>query len=68
MFLVVPLDPGNITIVRIQAEDTSALVSWMVKSQDACSSSPVNHTVFYRTHSGRQFSEATTRNRCLKLS
>lgn len=68
MFLVVPLDPGNVTIVSIQAEDTSALVSWKVKSQDACSGITVNYTVFYRTHNGRQLSEATTDSRCLKRS
>lgn len=68
MFLVFPLDPGNITIGSIQAEDTSALVSWQVKSQDACKGVAVNYTVFYRTHNGSQFSEATTDDRCVKLS
>lgn len=60
MFRAAPLDPGNISIISIQAEDTSALVSWKVESQDACSGTTVNYIVFYRSHNQRQFSEATT--------
>ncbi|XP_056873427.1 interleukin-6 receptor subunit beta-like [Takifugu flavidus] len=48
-------DPGNITIVSIQAEDTSVLVRWKEESQDACRGVTVNYTVFYRIHNGRQF-------------
>ncbi|KAA8583052.1 hypothetical protein FQN60_015598, partial [Etheostoma spectabile] len=44
-------DPGNITI-RVQANDKSALVSWHVNSQEACSGAAVNYTVFYRTQDG----------------
>lgn len=58
IFLVL-LDPGNINITTILAEDTSALVSWKVKAQDACSGVSVNYTIFYRTHNGRQFSKGT---------
>lgn len=60
IFLVGPLDPGNITIVSIQAEDTSVLVRWKVTSQDACGGVTVNYTVFYSTDNGRQFSKANT--------
>lgn len=67
MLLAVPLDPGNVTIVNVQAEDTSALVTWLVESQDACSGITVKYTVVYSSHDGRQFSEATTHARCVKL-
>ncbi|XP_035851389.1 interleukin-6 receptor subunit beta-like isoform X2 [Sander lucioperca] len=43
--------PGNVTI-RVKANDKSALVSWDVKSQEACSGAAVNYTVFYRTQDG----------------
>lgn len=60
MFPVVPLDPGNITIVNVRAKDTSAAVSWKVTSQEACSGIAVNYTLFYRPHNEGQLSEATT--------
>ncbi|XP_034756466.1 interleukin-31 receptor subunit alpha-like [Etheostoma cragini] len=44
-------EPGNITI-RVQANDKSALVSWHVNSQEACSGAAVYYTVFYHTQDG----------------
>ncbi|XP_074471621.1 interleukin-6 receptor subunit beta-like isoform X1 [Sebastes fasciatus] len=38
--------PGNVTI-HVQTNDKSALVSWNVTSQEACSGAVVNYTVFY---------------------
>lgn len=57
---VIPTDPGTITIINVQTEDKSALVSWTVKSQEACSGVVVNYTVFYTTENGTQLSKSTT--------
>ncbi|XP_068564446.1 interleukin-6 receptor subunit beta-like [Cebidichthys violaceus] len=42
-------DPGNVTIQVQVVNAKSALVSWNVKSQEACSGVVVNYTVFYGT-------------------
>ncbi|XP_044024261.1 interleukin-31 receptor subunit alpha-like isoform X2 [Siniperca chuatsi] len=47
-------DPGNVTIIDVQAIDQSARVTWTVKSQEACSGVVVNYTVFYGTQKGPQ--------------
>ncbi|XP_070781461.1 interleukin-31 receptor subunit alpha-like [Enoplosus armatus] len=47
-------DPGNVTIVNVQAYDKSANVSWIVRSQEACSGVAVNYTVFYGAQKGLQ--------------
>ncbi|KAK9531367.1 hypothetical protein VZT92_010796 [Zoarces viviparus] len=46
-------DPGDVTI-QVQADAKSALVSWNVKSQEACSGVVVNYTVFYGIQNGPQ--------------
>lgn len=57
---VIPTDPGTITIINLQTEDKSALVSWTMKSQEACNGVVVNYTVFYTTQNGTQLSKSTT--------
>lgn len=57
---VIPTDPGNIAVNTVQAEDKSALVSWTVKSQEACSGVVVNFTIYYSTQKGTQLSKSTT--------
>lgn len=57
---MIPTDPGNITNINVQAEDKSALVSWTVKSQEACSGVVVNYTVYYSTQKGAQLSKSDT--------
>ncbi|KAM7395172.1 hypothetical protein PAMA_006771 [Pampus argenteus] len=47
-------DPGNVTIIDVQAKDKSALVSWNIKSQEACSGVIVNYVIFYGTQNGPQ--------------
>lgn len=49
-------DPGNVTIIVVQAKDKSALVSWNMKSQEACSGVVVNYTISYGTQNGPQLS------------
>ncbi|TMS11963.1 Granulocyte colony-stimulating factor receptor [Larimichthys crocea] len=47
-------EPGNVSIDNIQARDTSAIVSWIVKSEEPCSGDIVNYTIFYGTQDGPQ--------------
>ncbi|KAM6906097.1 interleukin-6 receptor subunit beta-like [Lycodopsis pacificus] len=46
-------DPGDVTI-QVHPDAKSALVSWNVKSQEACSGVVVNYTVFYGIQNGPQ--------------
>ncbi|XP_031717690.1 interleukin-31 receptor subunit alpha-like [Anarrhichthys ocellatus] len=46
-------DPGDVTI-QVQEDAKGALVSWNVKSQEACSGVVVNYTVFYGIQNGPQ--------------
>lgn len=48
--------PGNV-IIHVQAKDKSALVSWNVTSQEACSGVVVNYTVFYGVPDGPMLNE-----------
>ncbi|XP_056261264.1 interleukin-6 receptor subunit beta-like [Seriola aureovittata] len=45
-------DPGNITIVNVQAYDKSANVRWDTKSQEVCSDAVINYTIFYSAQKG----------------
>lgn len=47
-------DPGNVTITQVEPNDKSALVSWNVKSEGACSGAVVNYTIFYGIQEGPQ--------------
>ncbi|XP_069371346.1 interleukin-6 receptor subunit beta isoform X2 [Paralichthys olivaceus] len=45
-------DPANITIDSVRANDRSATVSWITKSQEECSGAVINYTVFCSTQEG----------------
>ncbi|KAK2856059.1 hypothetical protein Q5P01_004794 [Channa striata] len=44
-------DPGNVTIT-VDPNDKSVFVSWDTKSQEECSGTVINYTVFYGTQTG----------------
>uniref|UniRef100_A0A8C5DPE4 Fibronectin type-III domain-containing protein n=1 Tax=Gouania willdenowi TaxID=441366 RepID=A0A8C5DPE4_GOUWI len=45
-------EPGSVSINNVQAEDTSAFISWSTKAQDPCSGEVVTYTVFYEAREG----------------
>uniref|UniRef100_UPI0037E87E8F interleukin-31 receptor subunit alpha-like n=1 Tax=Semicossyphus pulcher TaxID=241346 RepID=UPI0037E87E8F len=47
-------DPGNVSIVNVEAYDKSAFVSWDVTTQKECSDAVVRYTVFYTAQNGPQ--------------
>ncbi|KAJ0061032.1 hypothetical protein NL108_004740 [Boleophthalmus pectinirostris] len=47
-------DPGNVTIVNLEAYNKRAHIRWSVKSQEKCSDAVVNYTIFYGTLNGPQ--------------
>ncbi|KAJ0026681.1 hypothetical protein NQD34_017681 [Periophthalmus magnuspinnatus] len=47
-------NPGNVTIVNLEAYDKRAHISWRVKSQEKCNDAVVNYTIFYGTLNGPQ--------------
>nr|XP_046229269.1 interleukin-6 receptor subunit beta-like [Scatophagus argus] len=62
-------DPGNVTVIGVQAKDRSAFVSWSVKSEEACTGVVVHYTVFYSAEKGPQLNatvDGTMRNISLK--
>ncbi|CAL9691833.1 unnamed protein product [Knipowitschia caucasica] len=58
-------DPGNVTIVNLEAYDRSAHIIWRL-SPEKCSDSVQNYTVFYGTQNGPQFN-VTVKNTELYL-
>ncbi|TKS76287.1 mRNA-capping enzyme [Collichthys lucidus] len=59
-------EPGNVSIDNIQARDTSAVLSWIVKSEEPCSGDIVNYTIFYGAQDGPQLN-VTVGNRTQKF-
>ncbi|XP_026196918.1 interleukin-31 receptor subunit alpha-like [Anabas testudineus] len=45
-------DPGNVTIISVEANDKSVFVSWNTKSQEECSGAVINYTVFFGAQNG----------------
>ncbi len=56
--ILIPTGPGSVTI-NVQANDKSALVSWNVTPQDACSGAAVNYTIFYSTEEGPELGKSS---------
>ncbi|XP_071323858.1 interleukin-31 receptor subunit alpha-like isoform X2 [Trachinotus anak] len=44
--------PGNITKVIVDVKDKSAYVTWNIESQEECSDTVINYTIFYSTREG----------------
>uniref|UniRef100_A0A3Q3KDE1 Fibronectin type-III domain-containing protein n=1 Tax=Monopterus albus TaxID=43700 RepID=A0A3Q3KDE1_MONAL len=62
-------NPGNVTIISVEAKDKSAILSWSTRSQEECSGAVINYTVFYGTQKGPTLNvtvDYTKQDLCLK--